>query len=209
MEYENDIITTDTDEEVVKPQKSNGQLKREYQQFTDYSTSKSKKDYEEYEIIQTYTPKKKPNKNANFKDFVDEQNSYSPSKETFVYEKVKQTPKMQKSNKIFICICCVICVCMGVLGIVNAVNINNLNYSNLSKTQEIANLGQEITKIDQVIEGMIDKDTVKENGEQNGMESVTNKTKIELIEKKQVEDYQGQTNFFDRICNFFSHLFGG
>ena len=53
MEYENDIITTDTDEEVVKPQKSNGQLKREYQQFTDYSTSKSKKDYEEYEIIQT------------------------------------------------------------------------------------------------------------------------------------------------------------
>ena len=102
-----------------------------------------------------------------------------------------------------------ICVCMGVLGIFNAVNINNLNYSNLSKTQEIANLGQEITKIDQVIEGMIDKDTVKENGEQNGMESVTNKTKIELIEKKQVEDYQGRPNLFDRICNFFSHLFGG
>lgn len=209
MEYENDIITVDSQVEEQKQETTNPTIKKEYQRFTDYSNAKRPKDYDEYEVIQTYTPKKKPKKDTEFKDFVTEQNSYTPSKETFVYEKTKQKPMLKKNNKIFICICCAITVVMGILGIVNAVNINNLNYSNLSTTQEIANLGQEITKIDQVIEGMVDDATIKDKAEENGMETVTQKTEIQLLEKNQLEEHPRKTNFFDKICNFFSSLFGG
>lgn len=207
MEYENDIITSQSETEVQTKVKTNPTLQQEYSRFSDYSTSKSQKDYEEYEIIQTYTPKK--SKKTEFNDFVNQQNSYSPDKETFVYEKLSPKPKLHKSKKIFICICCAIALCMGVLGIVNVSNINNLNYSNLSKSQEIANLGQEITKIDQVIEGMMSDQAVSDKAKDNGMETITATTEIELLEKQKVEKYQGKTNFFDRICNFFSSLFGG
>lgn len=206
MEYENDIITqTETQTET---QTQNQVLKQEYSRFSDYSTSKSKKDYEEYEIIQTYTPKKQK-KQTEFNQFVDEQNSYSLDKEIITYEKVSPKLALNKSKKIFICICCAIAITMGVLSITNASNINNLNYSNLSKTQEIANLGQEITKIDQVIQGMTSEEAVDKKAEENGMTPVQNTTQIELIQKQQITKHQGKTNFFDKICNFFSKLFGG
>lgn len=217
MEHENDILTVEkvektTDDNwtyVQKKQSSNQTIKQEYKEFSDFSHAKKPKDYEEYEIIQTYTPKKKAKKNTAFQDMVREQNSYEADKETVIYEKVKPQKKLKRTSKIFVCICCAIAVLMGTLGIINTVKINNLNFSNISKAEEIANVGKELVKIDQAIEGITSEDAVKDNAQNSGMESVTTTEKIELIEKNNVVEHQGKTSLFDKICNFIIHFFGG
>lgn len=217
MEHENDILTVekvdkatnDTWEYKPKKQTSNQTIKREYKEFSDYSHAQKPKDYEEYEIIQTYTPKKKTKKSSPFQDMVNSQNSYEADKETVIYEKVKPQKKLKRTSKIFVCIACAIALLMGTLGIINTVKINDLNFSNVSKAEQIANVGKELVKIDQTIEGMTSEDSVKDSATSGGMGTVTTTEKIELIEKNKVEEHQGKTSFFDKICNFIIHFFGG
>lgn len=221
MEHENDILTITRDTETQKEQKnsyetyekitpsSNTQVKNSYKAFDDYSNSPREKDYEEFEVVHTYAPRKKAKKDTSFADFVSEQNSFTPSKETFLYEKVKPQKKAKRTSKIFVAVCCSVAVMMGTLGIINTVRINNLAFSNVSNSEKIANIGKEITKVDQAIEGMISETTVKEIAENQGMEEITTETTIPLNEKKTIEKHQGKTNFFDKLCNFFRSLFGG
>ena len=216
MEHENDILTvekpTNTQEHLYEKKSiENPTIQREYSKFTDYSNEKTKKDYEEFEIIQTYKPKLKQRQqpNKDFQALLDEQNNFEPSKETFVYEKVKPQKKLKRTSKIFVVVCCAIALLMGTLGIVNAVKINDLNFSNVSTGEKIANVGKEIVKIDQVIEGMTSEGTIKDEGTEGGMEQVTVKTEIDLIEKNKLPQQEKKTNFFDKICNFFNSLFGG
>ena len=216
MEHETDIISTitvDTEEETpsfVKAEPTNSTIKKETQRFTDYSFAPSKKDYEEFEIIQSYRPKKvkKEKKNTEFDELVNSQTSYKEDNETFIYEKAKPQTKSKKTSKIFITICCAIAVMLGSLSIVNAFRINQISYDNLSTTQKIANVGKEIVRIEQVIEGMTSEEQIKQEVDAE-MEDVSETTKITLKQKQQVEQYQRKTNFFDKICNFFSSLFGG
>lgn len=216
MEHENDILTVDpiTEEETTfdyyeKPVETNNFIKKEYQKFSNYSYEKSPTTFEEYEVIQTYKPLKKEKKKDEFMEFVNEQNSYQKSNETFLYEKIKPKKQRKPINKIFVCISIFICVLMSTLTIVNSVNINKLNYSNMSKTSEIANVGKELVKIDQVIEGLVSEDNIKQSAEEDDFVVVTNTKQIDLIEKNEVKEYKGSTNLFDRICNFIISLFGG
>lgn len=220
MEHENDILTITRDTETERQIKqnysyekitpsANPQVQNSYRAFDDYSHSPREKDYEEFEVVHTYAPRKKPKQDTAFADFVSEQNSYSPSKETFLYEKVKPQKKAKKTSKIFVAVCCSVAVLMGTLGIINTVKMNNLSFSNVSNSEKIANLGSEIQKIDQAIEGMVSETTIKENAQNQGMEEITTETTIPLNEIKNVEKHQGRTNLFDKICNFFRSLFGG
>ncbi len=220
MEHENDILTIPVDQdspvqdndnysyEKISPSE-NVEVRNSYKAFDDYSHSRQEKDYEEFEVVHTYAPKKKKRKDTFFGDYVTEQSSYVPSKETFLYEKVKPQKKAKRTSKIFVSICCVVAVMMGTLGIINTVKINNLSYRNISNSEKIANIGKEIQKIDSAIEGMVNETQVRENAESGGMEEITTETQIPLNKKNTVEKHQGKTNLFDKICNFFRGLFGG
>lgn len=216
MEHENDILIAErpsTSQDVIYEKKSieNPTMQKEYSKFTDYSNEKTKKDYEEFEIIHSYKPKvrQKQNQNKDFQSFLDEQNNFEPSTETFVYEKVKPQKKLKRTSKIFVVICCTIALFMGTLCIVNAVKINDMNINNITTSEKIANVGKEIVKIDQVIEGMTNESNVKNEGQESGMEQITTKTEIDLIQKNELPKQEKKTNFFDKICNFFNSLFGG
>lgn len=220
MEHENDILTLTRDTETEKiirenytyekiTPSENVEVKNSYKTFDDYSHAQSEKDYEEFEVVHTYAPKKKKRKDTFFGDYVNEQSSYVPNKETFVYEKVKPQKTAKRTSKIFVAICCAVAVMMGTLGIVNTVKMNNLSYQNLSNSEKIANIGKEIQKIDSAIEGMVNETKVKESAENGGMVEVTSQTQIPLNEKNIVEKHQGKTNLFDKICDFFRGLFGG
>lgn len=213
MDFENDILImekpVDSQLEISNQNQINQTVNNEYKQFTDFSHAKRKNDYEEFEVVQTYVPRKKNKKNTDFDNLVNEQNSYISANETYTYEKTKPQKKFKPTSKIFVCISCVIALFMGTLGIVNAVNINNVSNSITSTTEQIANIGKEITKIDQVIEGMVNEENIKNEAEQDGFTEVTTKTEIDLNEKNVVEDYKKTTNLFDIICNFIMSLFGG
>ncbi|MBQ0017474.1 MAG: hypothetical protein KBT30_02460 [Clostridiales bacterium] len=215
METENDILI-EPETETMKPvayseviTDDNEQINKEYKRFTDYSNEKQKKDYEEFEIVQTYTPKKKTKKKSEFDELVDSQNSYIPANETYIYEKTKTKPTRKRVSKIFIAICCAIVLLMGTLGIVNAVKMAELEKNIATTTSEITNIGSVISKIDDDIEGMVNEVEVKKQAELNDYVEITNRKEIELNEKNVVEEYKGTSNIFDIICNFLMKLFGG
>ena len=100
---------------------------------------------------------------------------------------------------------------LGGLSIYNAVNINNINNQITETTVNLNNVNNDIKKVISNIDELTDEDNVLQNARELGLKEVTeeNKVNIELLEKNNVEDYKGQTNFFDKICNFFRNLFGG
>ena len=212
-EYENDILTIDTEAEeqplqqVDNNYRTNNVIEREMEKFNDYSNDK-KSNFQEFEIIETYTPKK-DKQSTSFSKFVSEQNSLDNGTETFIYEKTKPQKKLKRTSKIFVIVSCVIASLMGTLAIINQVNISSVNNSNISTTEKIANVGSEIARIDQNIEAIIDETNIQEQANNNNFVPITSQTEVELLEKNKVKEYESKTSFFDKICNFFSHLFGG
>lgn len=217
MEHEKDILIsknereTTTYEEGYREREINPTVKRETERFTDYSNEKKQKTYEEYEVVQTYMPKRKNKPVREFDSFISEQNSYIPATETFIYEKTKQKPdrRLKNTNKIFIIVGCAIALLLGSITVVNAVEISKLNLGNSHTTEQIANVAAEIKQIDTIIEEIIDESNVTEAAEEAGYTTVISRTPVDLNEKNIVEEYRSQTSLFDRICNFFSRLFGG
>ena len=140
MDFENDILimekSVDSQLEISNQNQINQTVNNEYKQFTDFSHAKRKNDYEEFEVVQTYVPRKKNKKNTDFDNLVNEQNSYISANETYTYEKTKPQKKFKPTSKIFVCISCVIALFMGTLGIVNAININNVSNSITSTTEQ-------------------------------------------------------------------------
>ena len=215
MDFENDILIlekpVDTQVDISSQSQNNinQTVNNHYETFTDFSHDKHQREDNEFEVVQTYIPRQNKKSNNDFDNLINEQNSYISANETYTYKKTKPQKQFKPTNKIFVCISCVIALFMGTLGIINAVNINNVSNNIASTTEQIANIGKEITKIDQVIEGMVNEDNLKDEAEQDGFTEVTTKTEIDLNEKNVVEDYKKSTNLFDIICNFIMSLFGG
>ena len=97
------------------------------------------------------------------------------------------------------------------LMIYNGVHIGNLNTQISETSTSINNINNDIKQVIKNIDELTDEDSVLRKAEELGLSEVApeNKVEIELIEKNEVEEYKSQTNFFDRICNFFRRLFGG
>ena len=214
------INTNDNSNNLVeffyKPQKAqeSKQTKPEEPKFTNYSNSHLNKVYKKYDVVQTYVPKKeKQQQSTEFEKFVTEQNNFTPQQETFTVQTPSQKPsfRLTKKAKTWLVCVSVIIVMLSSLCIINAVNINNLN-SSINQTQSsITNINKNIQNTIKDIGKLTDEQEIKNNASDLGLTEVEPKNNIEiqLNEKNVVEDYQGQTNFFDEICNFIRSLFGG
>ena len=100
---------------------------------------------------------------------------------------------------------------LGGLAIYNGITIHNMNTQITETTTSISNYNSEIKKVINSIDKLTDQDNVLDSADQLGLNEATeeNRVSIELEQKNQVKDYESQTNFFDKICNFLRHLFGG
>ncbi len=97
---------------------------------------------------------------------------------------------------------------LGFLAIFNVVQINNLNSQNAqiesqihqseNKLGDLYEIYKELNNSDRIADIVDDKNMIK-------LESTSN-SNITLREPKQ---YTKESNWFDKICNFFSSLFGG
>ena len=187
-------------------------FKKQYDKFEDYSNDLQKSSYEEYEVIRNYTPKlkaKSKKENKEFNKFLDNQYAYTDSTETYIYQrgKEKSTFSSKTRGRIIVYACALIAILLSTLCIINIVNISTINASNSDIQQEIKKVDGKLAETGDKIK---DETENVENNDGNYVDqnSATN-TNITLIEKQQPLQYESETNFFDRICNFISSLFGG
>lgn len=185
--------------------------KKQYDKFEDYSNDRQISNYEEYEVIRNYTPKlksKTKQENKEFNNFLNNQYAYTDSTETYIYQRgqEKSTLSSKTRGRIIIYACALIAILLSTLCIVNLVNISTINAANYSMQQEIGNLNDKIAETGEDIKDETDK-TENNDGDYKE-QSQANKTSISLIEKNQPLQYESETNFFDKICNFISSLFG-
>jgi cell division protein FtsL len=204
-----------------KAETENKTLKKESDTFVNYNYNHLNKVYKKYDVVETYVPKKetKPEKSADFEKFVTEQKSYTPERETLSVESVEEVESpaqkpvfrlKQKAKAWLVCfgaiaiMLCSLCIC-------NAVSIKNLNNSIDETTVNMNNINKDIETTIKNIGKLTDADEIKNNASDLGLTEVddAHNITIELNEKNVVEDYNGQTNFFDEICNFIRSLFGG
>ena len=217
-EYQSQIDDTNLfmPKEDVK-EEENKTLTKETEAFVNYNFNNLNKVYKKYDVVKTYVPKKqekqKQKQTTEFEKYVTEQSDYIPEKETFVIERKKEKQKFEfkPKAKAWLVSIIIIFAMLGGLAIYNAVNISNLNSQINQTTTSINNVNNDIKQVVKNIDELTDEDNVLQKAEELGLQEVAeeNKVTIELIEKNEIEEYQSQTNFFDRICDFFRRLFGG
>lgn len=238
-EHESDILVAEPEEETLektndtidslkedsndlieifyKPQNTqeNKTVKKQTESFSNYNFNHLNKVYKKYDVVKTYIPKKeeKKDKTNEFEKFVTQQDSYTPQKETFIVEKTVEKPvfRLKQKAKVWLVCFTTIIVLLSSLCIINAIDINNLNNNIEQTTSSINDINKNIQTTIKDIGKLTDEQEIKNNASDLGLTEVEpkNNIEIELNEKNIVEDYQGQTNFFDDICNFIRSLFGG
>ena len=231
-EHESDILIAEPEEEIqqqyqsskndsmftydfTKKSEPNKTVQKEADAFVNYNHNNLSKVYKKYDVVQTYVPKKKSQqkKDKSFEKFVTEQNSYTPEKETLMVEKVEQKPKFKfkPKAKAWLVSIIIIFAMLGGLSIYNAVHIQNMHNSITETTVQSTNIQNSLKKVISNIDELTDEDNILSNAQELGLKEVTeeNKVEVELKPKNNVEEYESQTNFFDKICNFFRNLFGG
>lgn len=183
---------------------------------TSYSTNNLRKVYKKYDIVQTYvpTPKKSVKNKKEFENFVKEQSEFVPEKETVVVEKVHQKPvyKLSQKAKTWLFATVAIFVMLGGLAIYNAIHISNLDRQITQTQYDITEVNKSLEKSAKTLGKLTDEDSVlniAENQYDMHLATDENTTTIELNQKNQIEEHQGESNFFDKICSFIRHLFGG
>ena len=211
-EYVPDFFEDEVQEEPQKyEQQQNVVVKKEIERFDDYSHERADDNYEEYEVIKSYRPKTKQKQNKEFKQIVDSQYDFTPSNETFIYQrsKTKNVVSSKVRSKILVYCCAFIAVLLSALCIVNVVNMTTTNLSNSRKQTEISTIDKNITNAGETIDDIEDEIKQEANKTSYVSSDNANSYSISLIEKKQLSLDNGHTNFFDRICNFISNMFGG
>ena len=190
-------------------------VKKEPDTFVNYNYNRLNKVYKKYDVMQTYVPKKeeKQKKDKEFEKFVEEQSSYVPEKETITIERVAEKPtfKLKSKAKAWLISIIIIVTMFGWLCIYNAFNINSLQNQIDQTTTSINNVNKDIETIIKDIGKLTNEDEIKNNAGDLGLNQVepSKNIQIELNDKNIIEDYQSETNFFDKICDFIRNLFGG
>ena len=202
-------------EVVYEPTKSQTKPEKKQEVFATYNSNHLNKVYKKYDVVQTYVPKKqqKNQTNASFEKFVEQQDSYQPQQETFTVQNIqpKQQFKLKPKAKVWLVSFSVIIIMLCSLCVCNAVNIGNLNHQIEQTSSSITDINKAIQTTVKEYGELTDEGAIKDKAEDMGLGEVEpqNKIEITLNEKNTIEDYQGQTNFFDEICKFIRSLFGG
>ena len=202
-------------EPTLLKQEENKVIKKETDAFVNYNYNNLNKVYKQYDVVETYVPKKKQKKEKEkeFEKFVTEQDSYTPERETVLVEKVQHKQKFQLKSKAkaWLVSITIIIAMLGGLAIYNAVHISDLTNQANQTEITIGNVKKDIDAVVKNTNELTDLNSIENRADELGLEQATDDDKITITlnEKNELETYESQTNFFDKICNFFRNLFGG
>lgn len=223
MENDNLILTETTEEENLTVEEIENEeefeisdrVKEQSRKFFKFGQKpkKEKRKFESFEIVKTYTPKEKKQKNDDFDKILEVSNENLTTEETLsVSSKTisqKAEYKLRPQGKLILIVISIIIILLSSLTIYNASQIGKLNDS-------INNLNNEITiqdlNIDKAVKNLqILNDEAKSDDQilNLELEKATEVIEIELYTRQQKPTANKVSNWFDSICNFFSKIFGG
>lgn len=174
---------------------------------------KEKRKFESFEIVKTYTPKEKQKENNEFDKILEVSNNQTVDEETISVssstKKQQVKLKVRPQGKILLVVISIIIILLSSLTIYNGVKISKLN-------RGIDDLNNQITiedfKIDKAIKNLESLNEEAKSDEQKinlELEKTTDIQEITLYERKTKNEVKSVTNWFDKLCNFISKMFGG
>lgn len=209
---ENEVIEAEDLEEAFEISDEAKEQSRKFFNFKE-KPKKEKRKFESFEIVKTYTPKEKKQKDDGFDKILEVSNGMQTSEDTISVSTKSASQKVEykvrPQGKLILIVISVIIILLSSLTISNAITINNLN-------KNIDNLNNEITvqdlKIDKAVKNLqILNDDAKSDEQilELELEKATTTTEIELYERQEKPEAVKISNWFDYICNFISKIFGG
>lgn len=207
-----EIISEPETEEAFEISEEAKQQSRKFFKFGS-APKKEKRKFESFEIVKTYTPKEKQKNDNEFDKILEVSNNQSVDEETITVssntKKQQVKLKMRPQGKLLLVLISIIIILLSSLCISNAVSINKYNKS-------IENLNNDITiedlKIDKAIKNL-DKLTNESISDEQALklelEKATDYKEISLYERKPIAKASSSSNWFDKLCNFISKIFGG
>lgn len=175
---------------------------------------KEKRKFESFEIVKTFTPKEKTNKENNDFDKILEVSSDAKAGESVLTvsettRKQKVKMKLRPRGKLILIMISAIIILLSTLSISNAVKIGNLKNDCNNLTNQIT---VEDLKIDKAIKDLGKLSSEAKSDEQAiklELEKTTDFTEIELYSRCENVEIKSSSNWFDKLCNFISKIFGG
>lgn len=137
-----------------------------------------------------------------------ELNVDAPQKEEKPVVIHKERAKMELTvrAKLMISVYSIIVLLLGALMIYNAVSIGNYNSSIAQNKQILTVEQQSLTEMEAALESLKGSATAEVTAEMSQVSSIS---ELDVFEKLSRPSYTKDTNLFDKICEFFSNLFGG
>lgn len=174
---------------------------------------KEKRKFESFEIVKTYTPKEKPRENNEFDKILEVSNNQTVDEETISVssstKKQQVKLKVRPQGKLLLIVISVIIILLSSLTIYNGVKISKLN-------RGIDNLNNQITvedlKIDKAIKNLEKLNEDAKSDDQKiklELDKATDVQEVTLYERKTKNEVKSVSNWFDKLCNFISKMFGG
>lgn len=228
MENDNLILTEIEQDELIENEVEDGRYEEEDNSFEiseeakersrkffnfGQKAKKEKRKFESFEIVKTYTPKEKVKKEDEFDKILEVSNDMQTSEDSI---SVKSTNKDQKvkvqlrpQGKLILATISIIIILLASVLIHNAVTLNSLN-------KNIDNLNNQITvedlKIDKAVknlETLSDEAKSSDKALELELEKATSVEEVELYVRQDTPTTSEITNWFDKLCNFVSKIFGG
>ena len=212
---------TDTTEKELNRFKTDYDSKRlnrvyeKYQMFENEQEEQKEDEFFEEEVEDDKNIKLTMQKNADFQKIIREQNNFEDLEDTLTYKKIDRNPmvklSLNKKTKLMVFTYSFVAVMMLFLLIFNVFSISNLNSNIESINTSITNEQLNIERIVKDIGNMTDENNILNVASDLGFSQVpvANVVTVNLIQKQNVVEYKGQTNWFDAICKFLNNLFGG
>lgn len=174
---------------------------------------KEKRKFESFEIVKTYTPKEKPRENNEFDKILEVSNNQTVDEETISVssstKKQQVKLKVRPQGKLLLIVISVIIILLSSLTIYNGVKISKLN-------RGIDNLNNQITvedlKIDKAIKNLEKLNEDAKSDDQKiklELDKATDIQEVTLYERRTKNEVKSVSNWFDKLCNFISKMFGG
>lgn len=224
MENDNLILTETDTEEVVQENEGfqdenefeiSDEAKDQSRKFFKFGQKpkKEKRKFESFEIVKTYTPKEKKQKEDSFNKILEVSNEMQTSENALSVStsssKQKVEYKVRPQGKLILIVISVIIILLSSLTIYNAVSINNLNKSIDSLNNEITIQDLKIDKAVKNLQLLNEEAISNEQILELELEKATNTTEVELYTRQSKPNAEKISNWFDSICNFISKIFGG
>lgn len=214
MDYEDDILVEtemETEEIVEEEPLMQEEPDVPLKNFPKYSNEKLERVYNKYDFSKSYNPNAQKKDSESFQKFVKENNAENIQEESFSKELESSKSKQNTEKRFNILKICssVVCVLLLILSMVNLATITDLEKNISTKQTEVSKKEVNIGKLIKDVGKLTDEDALLNDAQNKGMEEITEEIEITLNNKNEIIKYESKTNFFDKICEFISGIFGG